>query len=266
MQRWIGVVWLMVMCTACGPHRPAPPSAQFVTWSHQAASPRRLCVLPFTNETDQPDVGSQVRRSFAGHLSVKRFRDVELHEIDTKLPADWRQLPAQSLGALLGCHALVYGLVSRARRLYLGVYAEIALDGGILLIETRTGRPLVKEAYSTRLRQGGVPFSPFGIVAGTVLTLRHITNAQMLRAVDDLGRNLAAAVPDLPLPPPAPRPGPERSVATRWYQVGRDPFASAARAGQLATALGRTQPFSAIRQALPGREGRDVSRGAGSGR
>ena len=102
MQRWIGVVWLMVMCTACGPHRPAPPSAQFVTWSHQAASPRRMCVLPFTNETDQPDVGSQVRRSFAGHLSVKRFRDVELHEIDTKLPADWRQLPAQSLGETPG--------------------------------------------------------------------------------------------------------------------------------------------------------------------
>ena len=206
MQRWIGVVWLVVLCTACGPQKPAPPSAQFVAWSHQGARPRWLCVLPFTNETDQPEVGNQVRQSFAGHLSIKRFRDVELHEIDTNLPANWRQLPAQSLGEILGCHALVYGLVSRARRLYLGVYADIALDGGILLIETHTGRTLVKATYRTRLRLGGVPFSPLGLVIGTVMTLRHITNAQMVRAIDDLGRNLAAAVPDLPPLPPAPRP------------------------------------------------------------
>ena len=119
-----------------------------MAWSQQEASPRWLCVLPFTNETDQPEVGRQVRRSFAGHLSVKRFRDVELHEIDTNLPADWRQLPAQSLGKILGCHALAYGLVSRARRLYLGVYADIALDGGILLIETHTGRTLEPSANS----------------------------------------------------------------------------------------------------------------------
>ena len=250
MQRWIGVVWLVVLCTACGPPKPAPPSSQFVAWSHQAVSPRWLCVLPFTNETGQPEVGSQVRRSFAGHLSVKRFRDVELHEIDTTLPADWRQLPAQSLGEILSCDALVYGLVSRARRLYLGVYAEIALDGGILLIETHTGRTLVKEAYSTRLRQGGVPLSPLGLVAGTVLTLRHISPVQMLRAIDDLGRNLAAAVPDLP----APRPGQEGTADTRWDRVGCGPFTSAARAGQLATALGRTQPFFSMGKALRARE------------
>ena len=241
MQRWIGVVWLVVLCTACGPHKPAPPSAQFVAWSQQGASPRWLCVLPFTNETAQPEVGRQVRRSFAGHLSTKRFRDVELHEIDANLPADWRQLPAQSLGDILGCHALVYGLVSRARRLYLGVYADIALDGGILLIETRTGQTLVKATYRTRLRRGGVPFSPLGLVAGTVMTLRHINDAQMVRAIDDLGRNLAAAVPDLPPPPsPTPRPGQERTADMR--------------AGPLATAIGRTQPFSSVEKALPARE------------
>ena len=239
MQRWIGVVWLVAMCTACGPLKPAPPSSQFVAWSQQGASPRWLCVLPFTNETAQPKVGRQVRRSFAGHLSTKRFRDVELHEIDTNLPADWHQLPAQSLGDILGCHALAYGLVSRARRLYLGVYADIALDGGILLIETRTGRTLVKATYRTRLRRGGVPFSPLGIIAGTVMTLRHISDEQMVRAIDDLGRNLAAAVPDLPPPPSALRPGRNRTADTR--------------AGPLATAIGRTQPFSSIGKALPAR-------------
>ena len=97
-----------------------PAFLPFCDWSQQESSPRRLCVLPFTNESGQPDVGGQVRRSFAGHLSIKRFRDVELHEIDSRLPSDWRQLPAQSLGEILGCHALVYGIVTQADRLYLG--------------------------------------------------------------------------------------------------------------------------------------------------
>ena len=202
MNKWAVVVWLVVMCTACGPQQPPPPSSHFVTWSRQETSPRQLCVLPFTNETGQADVGGQVRRSFAGHLSTKRFKDVELHEIDTKLPADWRQLPAQSLGEILGCHALVYGIVTQANRLYLGLYADIALDGGILLIDTQTGRTLVEESYATRFRYGEVPLSLLGIVPSAVMILRHITNEQMLRAIDDLGRNLAALVPDLPPPPP----------------------------------------------------------------
>ena len=49
------------------------------------------------------------------------------------------------------------------------------------------------------------------------MTLRHITDAQMLRAIDDLGRNLAAAVPGLP----APRPGQAGPADTRWDRVDR---------------------------------------------
>jgi hypothetical protein len=32
------------------------------------------------------------------------------------------------------------------------------------------------------------------------MTLRNVTDEQMLRAIDDLGRNLASSVPDLPDP------------------------------------------------------------------
>ncbi len=299
MNKWVGVVWLVVLCTACGPHKPTPPSSHFVTWSQQESSPRRLCVLPFTNESGQPDVGGQVRRSFAGHLSIKRFRDVELHEIDSRLPSDWRQLPAQSLGEILGCHALVYGIVTQADRLYLGLYADIALDGGILLIDTQTGQTLVEESYATRFRHGEVPLSLLGIAPSAVLMLRHLTNEQMLRAIDDLGRNLAALVPDLPSPPPVsgldpaetadtPSAAPAGAVVyqlqvaafrsseratqaaqllqdegyqaevvdlpgadTHWYRVVLGPFPSAARAEQVAAAIGRTLPFSPIVRISP---------------
>lgn len=202
MKKCVGVVCLALVCAACGVQKPATPSSRFLAWSEQDLSPKRVCVLPFTNETGQADVGGQVRRSFAGHLSLKRFTDVELYEIDTNLPPDWKQLPAQTLGETLGCHALVYGIVTQANRLYLGLYADIALDGGILLIDTKTGQSLAEESYATRFRHGDVPLSVLGIVPSAVMMLRNITNEQMLRAIDDLGRNLAALVPDLPHPAP----------------------------------------------------------------
>ncbi len=198
---WCGGACLALVCTACGAQKLPPPSSRFVAWSQQDPDPKRVCVLPFSNRTGRPAITGQVRRSFAGHLSTKRFVDVELHEIDARLPPDWRGLSARSLGETLGCQALVYGVVTQARRLYLGLYAGIALDAGIRLIDARSGRSLVEESYTTRFRSGGLPLSPIGIVPNAVLLLRDISDAQIQRAIDDLARNLAARVPDLPYRP-----------------------------------------------------------------
>ncbi len=212
MKICIGAVCLAFVCMACGPKKSAIPSSHFLAWSNQDLSPRRVCVLPFTNETEEVGVGGQVRRSFAGHLSLKRFTDVELYEIDAKLPSDWKQLPAQTLGKTLDCHALVYGIVTQAKRLYLGLYADIALDGGILLIDAKTGQSLIEEVYATRFRYGGVPLSVFGIVSNAVMMLRNISETRMQLAIDDLGRNLAALVPDLPYLPPTPSLAPPQTA------------------------------------------------------
>ena len=194
-------IGLVLLCAACSPQKPAVPSPNFVAWSQDTrpeTSPKRVCVLPFTNQTDKQDIAGLVRESFAGHLSIKRFVDAELYEIDEELPDNWDQLPARELGQALGCQALVYGLVSKASRTYLGIYSGISLDAGILIVDTQTGKSLVEESYSTRFRSGGLPLSLIGVVPSALLNLRTITSEQMVRAVDDVARHLAAAVPDLP--------------------------------------------------------------------
>ena len=189
---------LTLVNIACSTPKSAIVSPTFAAWGQDSTVPKRICVLPFANHTQRDEVGNFVRRSFAGHLSTKRFIDAELHEIDTKLPANWQKLPARQMGQTLGCQALVYGIVTKANRLYLGLYSQISLDGGILVIDAETGQTLVEESYSTRFRSGGIPLSVFGVVPSAVLNLRNVTDEQLIRAVDDLGRNLAATVPDLP--------------------------------------------------------------------
>lgn len=194
-------IGLALVWTACSTHQPAVPTPNFVAWSqdtHTETDPKRVCVLPFTNKTGRKEMAGLVRKSFAGHLSIKRFADAELYEIDKKLPQNWGQLPARALGQTLDCQVLVYGLVSKASRTYLGIYSGISLDGSILVIDAQTGKSLLEEAYATRFRSGGLPLSLIGIVPSAVLNLRTMTDEQMVRAVDDLGRHLAAAVPDVP--------------------------------------------------------------------
>lgn len=215
-----GVVTLL--CTACAttgltPSLPPTPPAPFVSWSHQGRPEKRVCVLPFVDHTGTVGLALHVRQSFAGQLSVKRFHDAELSQIDAQLAAlaeDWRTQPAQQLGKFLDCDALIYGEVTRAGRWYLGVYSRVFLEGSIRMVDTTSGQTLVQHTYTTRFHAGGIPFSPLGVVASSVLNLRHLGETELVKVVDDLGRHLAAAVPDLPMRASRPSTPPQPSLPT----------------------------------------------------
>jgi hypothetical protein len=144
-------------------------------------------------------------------LSVRRFSDAELHEIDTQLDTiagGWENQPPQQLGKFLHCDALVYGEVTRAKRLYLGLYSQLTLEGEIHIVSTTTGQFLLAVSHATRFRSGTLPFSIIEVIPGAVMNLHNMTDAQLVRAIDDLGRRLAEKVPDLPLPQATPQEAP----------------------------------------------------------
>jgi len=206
------VAWgigLSLLSSACAtqalkPVVPATPAPAFVRWSQSGVSDKRICVLPFTDQTGTEGLAAYIHQSLAGHLSIKRFSDAELYEIDARLDTltgDWRNQPAQRLGKTLQCDALVYGQVTTAKRLYLGLYSQLTLEGGIRVVDAATGQSLVAESYATKFRAGALPLSPFEIVPDAIMSLRNMTDTQLVRAIDDLGRHLADTVPDLPAPP-----------------------------------------------------------------
>lgn len=198
---WICGVMLCLLLPACSSRKPPTPTQNFMTWSQQALPHgKQLCVLPFENTSHIDGLDEKVRQGVAGHLSIKRFTDTELHEIDATLAAlsHWHKLTSRELGRKLNCDALVYGRVSKPSRVYLVVYSQLALEGTLKIVESATGRMLVHETYTTRLHDAGLPFSPISLATSAARTLRTFTDAQLVRAIDDLSRNLAARVPDLP--------------------------------------------------------------------
>lgn len=186
------------------------PSTTFAAWSQTGHPDKRICVLPFTDKTNSGSVADRVREGFFGRLALKRFADVELRELDARLhalPEPWNKTTPQKLGAALQCDALVYGEIVEANNLYVGVYAQLTLEGRIQLVDVATGQTLVTGAHTTKFRLGGVPLSLLDLVPNVVFNLRNFSQEQGLRAVDDLARNLADQIPDLPETTDAPKSG-----------------------------------------------------------
>ncbi len=193
-------------------------------------------------------MGESVRRSVYSHLSVRKFHDVELSEIDATLrasPAGWQTVSPQVLGQHLGCNGLVYGEVVEVTRLYLAVYSQLIVGGAIRLVDVESGNSLVEASYTTKLHAGGVPFSPLGIVPASIVALHNVMNGQMERAIDDLGRHLVEFVPELALnvAPAQPIPDlPARTVASAtkgksYYRLQIASFLNLAEAEQAASRL-----------------------------
>jgi len=201
--RWM--VWVSLLFAACTKTTPSIPTPYFLAWSQDRATAKRVCVLPFLDRTQTPGVAKQVRQSVAGHLSIKHFTDVELSDVDerlAKIDGEWRNLPPQQVGRAVGCDALLYGEVTEASRLYLALYSQLTVAAAIQLVDVTTGQPLAQESYATKFRAGGVPLSPLAIVPDAVKTFSNLSETQMTRAIDDLGRNLTEKLPDLPGRPP----------------------------------------------------------------
>ena len=200
---WIGGVVMCLLFHACSSNKPPTPTQNFVAWSKQAPQhTKQLCVLPFENTSHVDDLAEKVRQGVAGHLSIKRYADTELHAIDTTLASidHWRTLSPQALGRKLNCDALAYGRVSKMDRIYVGVYSQLALEGTLQIVEAASGQTLVHETYTTRFHDAGLPLSPVSFATSAVRNLWAFTDTQYLRAIDDLSRHLAAQVPDLPEP------------------------------------------------------------------
>lgn len=207
--RGMWLVWLSFFFAACANTTPPRPTPHFLAWSQDRTITKRLCVLPFLDRTQTPGLATQVRQSVAGHLSVKHFTDVELSDVDARLTSvgkEWRNFSPQQVGRSIGCDALLYGEVTDAGRLYLVLYSQLTVAATVRFIDVATGQTLMQESYATKFREAGVPLSPLSIVPDVVKTWVNLSETQMERAIDDLGRNLAEKVPDLPATPP-PSPG-----------------------------------------------------------
>lgn len=164
--------------------------------------PRTVAVLPFVNQAPSQEGSEAVRRGFYNHFSSLPFKDMELYHVDNVLrkagmedPAVISQTSPQDLGKILNVDAVIFGTISDFEKLFAVIYSNVSVGAEIMMMDTKTGKMLWRGRHVARIHEGGISTTPVGLVATVIATAMNIRDIQLLRACDDLFRDMVQTIP-----------------------------------------------------------------------
>lgn len=163
--------------------------------------PRTIAVLPFVDVSKSQKGTEIVRRGFYNHFSSLPYKDMELFQVDQLLkkaglydPESLSTIAPEKLKDILNVDAVVMGTISNFDKLFAGIYSQVSVGAEIKIIDT-TGQFLWSGEHVVRIRQGSLPTSPIGIIAAIISASMNIRDVQLLRACDDLFRDMVKTIP-----------------------------------------------------------------------
>jgi hypothetical protein len=164
--------------------------------------PQSVAVMPFVDLSKSKEGFDTMRRGFYNHFSSLPFKDMELYRIDNLLrkagltdPEAISKLPPQQLGKILGVDAVVFGEISNFDKLFAVVYSQVSVGAEIKMYDTKTGNFLWSGKHIVRKHEGGISTNPIGIIATVIATAMNVRDIQLLRANDDLFRDMVKTIP-----------------------------------------------------------------------
>ncbi len=164
--------------------------------------PRTVAVLPFVNQARSQAGSEAVRRGFYNHFSSMPFKDMELYRVDNLLrkagledPAIINKTAPQDLGKILNVDAVVFGTISDFDKLFLVLYSNVSVGAEVQMFDTKTGKLLWRGQHVASIHEGGISTNPIGLVATVIATAMNIRDIQLLRACDDLFREMVKTIP-----------------------------------------------------------------------
>ena len=164
--------------------------------------PHTVAVLPFLNQAKSHEGSDAVRKGFYNHFSSLPFKDVELYRVDNLLrkagledPVVINKTSPQELGKILNVDAVVFGTISDFDKLFAVIYSNVSVGAEIRMVDTRTGKLLWSGQHVTRIHEGGISTNPIGLIATVIATAMNIRDIQLLRACDDLFRDMVKTIP-----------------------------------------------------------------------
>jgi len=163
--------------------------------------PRTVAVLPFVDESKSQKGAEAVRRGFYNHLSSLPYKDMELFRVDHLLrkagladPVEVHKISPEKLKEILNVDAVIFGTISNFDKLFAGVYSQVSVGAEIKMYDTQ-GHFLWSGQHVARIHEGGISVTPVGIVASIIAAAMNVRDIQLLRACDDLFRDMVTTIP-----------------------------------------------------------------------
>jgi hypothetical protein len=164
--------------------------------------PDTVAVLPFFNQAKSQLGSDEVRRGFYNHFSSLPYKSMKLYSVDNILRKAGltdaeaiNKISPKELGRILDVDAVIYGSISDFDKLFAVVYSSVSVGAEIKMYDTKTGNFLWSGKHVTRIQEGGISTNPIGLIAMVVATAMNVRDIQLLRACDDLFRDMVKTIP-----------------------------------------------------------------------
>ena len=198
----LSILFVFIFLSSCAPTQEIKkdtPEAQAVA---EEELPRIVAVLPFQNDTEERGIANQVRKAFYNHFSSKPYKDIEPSILDEKIvhleKATGKtvlELKPAEVCQSLGCDGLVYGRITDFKKVYAAVYSQLGVEAEVWIVNTKTGKEVLRLKDAVRYHEGGVPLSPLGIIMTAVSTAMNLREIQQVRLVSELAYKLNEKIP-----------------------------------------------------------------------
>ncbi|MBT7696418.1 MAG: DUF799 family lipoprotein [Desulfobacterales bacterium] len=163
--------------------------------------PRSVAILPFVDRSGSRKGSEIVRRGFYNHFSSLPYKDMELLQVDNRLrkagldnPLAVNKTSPKKLIEILKVDAVVLGSISNFDKLFAVAVSQV-LVGAEVKMYGKDGNLLWDGKQKARIIEGGVSLSPIGIIANIVAASMNLRDVQLLRACDDLFRDMVKTIP-----------------------------------------------------------------------
>jgi hypothetical protein len=170
----------------------------------EAQLPHRVAIVPFVNNTSNPEAGSIVRKMFYNFFSSLNYLDLEPFVIDDNLKRNELYQPllsgkavaASRLGQLLGVDAVIYGEVLNLGKTYALVYSDNAAALKAKMVRCDNEQVIWELEHHVRIQEGDVPLSLTGLAATIVKTAISHQKASCLQSAAELCMQMVATIPN----------------------------------------------------------------------
>ncbi|MEA1935275.1 MAG: DUF799 family lipoprotein, partial [Thermodesulfobacteriota bacterium] len=166
--------------------------------------PRTVAVLPFVDQSKSKKGTEAVRRGFYNHFSSIPYKDMELYRVNRLLkkagltdPEVISKTSPQELGKILDVDAVIFGEISNFDKIFAVVYSQVSVGAEIRMYDTKTGNFLWSGQHVASIHEGGISTTPIGLIATVIATAMNVRDIQLLRACDDLFRDMVKTIPAL---------------------------------------------------------------------
>lgn len=208
---WIGLLSVVLLMSGCAasnktggvaiPGITTSSAKSEPTMEATDGLPTSVAVLPFLNSTGKEEAFHIVRTTMFNHFASLHYRALHLSDVDQRLQAagwpdatHFQDVDAVKLMKTLGVNGLLYGEITHFDRIFLGIYAQIAIGVRLRLIN-QDGKEIWHGEDTVRTHAGGISTTPVGLILDAIAAATHLTEVNMYRAADDLGRELIPLMP-----------------------------------------------------------------------